>query len=339
MSQYQSSQEVESTGTSEVLSQSRAILYGAESVESNGNGKNDFERQFDNQQFDNTKGQSSNNNDNALIQTGENSNNTDSCSLHSLQGGINCLNTGSPDYSNMPAWAASMSERLISIQSQLEQQNSRWQRVEYQLETQNARMSKVESQISQIGVLQRKVEATDRSVTIVGDELKSMKSKMREYDKDIIYYSEVCDDLLRSNTDLGMQLTDIVDRLDNIESMQKRTNEEVLKTNEKIIDVRWRSMRENLIFHGIPESESHQATENCEMIIKNFIRMEMNISKDIPFDRVHRLGRYFDQQRFPRPIMAKFTYFKDKELVSLQAPRTLINTCYMVKEQYPAEIE
>ena len=92
-------------------------------------------------------------------------------------------------------------------------------------------------------------------------------------------------------------------------------------------------MRENLIFSGIPETELRRGEqENCESLVKEFIRNQMRIEREIEFDRVHLLGRYMQNQRYSRPIIAKFTYFKDKEQVRQAAPRTLIGTRYSVTE-------
>lgn len=111
-------------------------------------------------------------------------------------------------------------------------------------------------------------------------------------------------------------------------------------SDDKLMDVQWRSMRENLIFSGIPETELRRGEhENCESLVKEFIRNQMRIEREIEFDRVHRLGRYMQNQRYPRPIIAKFTYFKDKEHVRQAAPRTLIGTRYSVNEQFPPEME
>ena len=65
----------------------------------------------------------------------------------------------------------------------------------------------------------------------------------------------------------------------------------------------------------------------------------MRIQKEIHFDRVHRLGFYNPQQKYPRPIVAKFTFYKDKELVRSEAPKTLIGFLFGVNEQFPKEIE
>ena len=65
----------------------------------------------------------------------------------------------------------------------------------------------------------------------------------------------------------------------------------------------------------------------------------MCIKDDIPFDRVHRLGSYRREQSKPRPIIAKFERFKDKEYVKSQAPNTLKEKPYKALEQYPKETE
>ena len=65
----------------------------------------------------------------------------------------------------------------------------------------------------------------------------------------------------------------------------------------------------------------------------------MGISKLIDFDRVHRLGRFRPGQSCPRPIVAKFTFYVDKEYVRQVAPKVLRGTGYSENEQFPQEIE
>ena len=63
--------------------------------------------------------------------------------------------------------------------------------------------------------------------------------------------------------------------------------------------------------------------------------------RDIEIKRVHRLGRprYMYNQRHPRPIIAKFLRYQDKEDIRLAAPKRLYRTHYGVREQVPPEIE
>ena len=97
-------------------------------------------------------------------------------------------------------------------------------------------------------------------------------------------------------------------------------------------------MRENLIFTGIGEpSLARGEYENVELTLRNFLRIKLDITEPIPFDRVHRLGKFNPEQA--RPIIAKFERFRDKEFVRKQAPRTLVNKPFGVNEHYPVEME
>ncbi len=74
-------------------------------------------------------------------------------------------------------------------------------------------------------------------------------------------------------------------------------------------------MRDNLVFSGIPES----AEEDPEATVKNFIKTYLKLPEDtvenICFERVHRMGAKKPGAPRPRPIVAKFGYFKQKEQV------------------------
>ncbi|XP_025761635.1 uncharacterized protein LOC112846383 [Oreochromis niloticus] len=67
-------------------------------------------------------------------------------------------------------------------------------------------------------------------------------------------------------------------------------NRENKKIKETVIDLQARSMRDNLVFSGIPEA----AGEDVETTVKNFIKTHLKLPEDmvknIVFDRVHRLG-------------------------------------------------
>ena len=97
--------------------------------------------------------------------------------------------------------------------------------------------------------------------------------------------------------------------------------------DEKLLNFQWHTIRENLIFSGIPETlTQHIEQEDCETRIRQFIREEMRINRPMAFERVQRLGRYKSGQSRPQPIVAKFTYFKGMEIVRQEAPKVLIDT-------------
>ncbi|XP_061173535.1 uncharacterized protein LOC133182701 [Saccostrea echinata] len=101
---------------------------------------------------------------------------------------------------------------------------------------------------------------------------------------------------------------------------------------ERHLDLQTRSMRDNLIFDGIPETHD----EDAETLIKDFIKNELNITDNIEFHRVHRMGSKGGTR--PRPIVAKFVLHKDRERVRRAAPGSLADKPYGINEQFPKEI-
>nr|XP_022331758.1 uncharacterized protein LOC111129597 [Crassostrea virginica] len=104
---------------------------------------------------------------------------------------------------------------------------------------------------------------------------------------------------------------------------------------ESVIDLKARSMRDNLVFTGIPEERD----EDTEALIQNLIQRKYKPDYQISFERVHRLGKPNDFSERPRNIVAKFSYFKDREYIRLNAARKLHGTRIWVNEQFPPEIE
>lgn len=106
---------------------------------------------------------------------------------------------------------------------------------------------------------------------------------------------------------------------------------------ETILDLQARSMRDNLVFSGIPE----QTEEDPERTVKDFIQKHLKLPSDtvnaISFHRVHRLGGRKPDNRRPRPIVAKFEHYKQKELVRSRG-RELRGTDFGVNDQFPKEI-
>ena len=100
------------------------------------------------------------------------------------------------------------------------------------------------------------------------------------------------------------------------------------------------SMRNNLIFSRLPETENEN-TEQSENIVRGFfvekLKMSEDVVRDIKFERVHRIGTKQRGSTVTRNIVAKFSAFKDRETVKRQRAN-LRGTNFSVFEQYPREI-
>ena len=57
-------------------------------------------------------------------------------------------------------------------------------------------------------------------------------------------------------------------------------------------------------------------SEDCELLVKDFIKNNLEILQDITIDRAHRLGK---PKGKVRPIVVKFHYYREREHVRLTA--------------------
>ena len=193
-------------------------------------------------------------------------------------------------------------------------------------------MNDMEQQLSQLSVIKHSVSRTNTKVAELDEHIKELQSKSIDFEQNFQSYS-LYDDIVTSNTENDTTMKNMLGRLETLEENQR-------KGNKKMIDVQWRTMRENLIFTGIQEPELiENEFEDVEKTLRSFLRNQMKIERSVEFDRVHRLGRYDRHRTYPRPIIAKFEKYKDKEYVRQAAPDALSNTNYGVREQFPKEIE
>lgn len=92
----------------------------------------------------------------------------------------------------------------------------------------------------------------------------------------------------------------------------------------------------HLLFHDIPNMNS----EDCKQTVRQFMCDNMHVRKEINIQREHWVRRNLTSSNVPpRNIVAKFSYFKDRELVKKQAPKKMKVTDYIKDEQFPAKVD
>ncbi|CAB4004850.1 Hypothetical predicted protein, partial [Paramuricea clavata] len=112
------------------------------------------------------------------------------------------------------------------------------------------------------------------------------------------------------------------------------------KIQDNITDLKARSMRDNLLFFNISEDENENTSETIYDILENKMGIE-DAKNRVKIDRSHRLGKPTHpsiRRTKPRPIVAKFNFFQDREFIRKYA-RKLKGTRIGISEQFPEEIE
>ena len=109
------------------------------------------------------------------------------------------------------------------------------------------------------------------------------------------------------------------------------------RLHDSIVDLKARSMRDNLLFHNVEEEARENTTDKIFQLLEEKLEIPDARNK-IKIDRSHRVGRKRDTQRKPRAIVVKFNFYQDRELVRRNAKK-LKGTKIGISEQFPEEIE
>ena len=106
-----------------------------------------------------------------------------------------------------------------------------------------------------------------------------------------------------------------------LETKLEKNEKEADALKQKTVDLEDRSRRCNLVFFNIPETKNNEP-ENCEQLIHNVLdKLDILSNEEVWIDRAHRLGRKKTQMDKPRPIIAKFCYFKQKDFIIKSASK------------------
>uniref|UniRef100_A0AAV2M822 Uncharacterized protein n=1 Tax=Knipowitschia caucasica TaxID=637954 RepID=A0AAV2M822_KNICA len=122
-----------------------------------------------------------------------------------------------------------------------------------------------------------------------------------------------------------------------LETTKLTTENEKLKAD--LLELRCRSMRDNLLIMGISEDkgETYSIAEN---LVRAFLQEQLGIPeeevKKIQMERAHRIGKRKEEGK-PRPMVVKFTSSKCKDGV-LSLSKRLKGTSFFITSQYPTEV-
>ena len=124
-------------------------------------------------------------------------------------------------------------------------------------------------------------------------------------------------------------------RLSSYESRIERLERTVDMLNEEILDLKTRSMKDNIVIYKLEESENEKPNEVKDKVAK-FIKDNLHVDDAITIDRAHRLGA--KKAGKSRSIVAKIASSDEKSKL-FQAARNLKDTNYSISDQYPPEID
>ena len=166
----------------------------------------------------------------------------------------------------------------------------------------------VEAQLSGIQEKVQKLEGEMIRLTLENEKQETTINKLRETCKDLEKSLEFFNNENKEQTN---QVAETKKEMNTITS-------QITKMEAKRVDLEDRSRRDNVIFWNLPE-ENYETNEMCEQKLKKELTQCFDELKadNIHFERVHRLGKR--QEGKNRAVIAKMTYFKQKEYIMRNA--------------------
>ena len=179
----------------------------------------------------------------------------------------------------------------------------------------NTKLDRILHSLTELEALKDKVSALEKESKDLMDSAKFAHNEITDLKATVIY---ACSNLER----LGNELTSLQEELD----YWKRRS----------IRLESYSRKENIKMFNVQET----ADENTEAVVKKFLNENLKIPQtnvdEIRFERVHRLPTRRSNK--PRPIIARFSFFQDKEFV-WSLVKNLKGSNIAIANDYPKEIE
>ena len=191
--------------------------------------------------------------------------------------------------------------------------------------------------VKKLGKLDQIVEAVSRMdvrISQMERRIKTVEGRTVEFEKSVEFVSKKLDEFDQQCRKLSEQQKQGQERdvhaiRKNLDSVIKDSGE-IANLKEAVLDLKCRSMKNNLVFTGLGGETNKEDTERK---LRNFIFHELGLEHHIEFGNVHRFGRF--QSGKDRPIVARFIYQGDLVCVKKSAYK-LKGKPYGIHEQYPS---
>ena len=185
-----------------------------------------------------------------------------------------------------------------------------------------------------------KLEGIEKRVNEIADRLDKIDARVTEEvscrDSKIKKVEKVTADLENGAESLPKDTRDLKKEIDENEVKLKG---EIENLNLHLLNMEVYQRRENLRFYGLEEKPETGGVENTEMVLKDFLEHELDKpgAYGIKFHRVHRVGRQKRQDGKPRPIIARFLNYPDREK-AMSLRKNLEGGGYGIGPDLPKEV-
>lgn len=154
------------------------------------------------------------------------------------------------------------------------------------LETRVAKVAKIDNELTE---MVNRTNTLDKKFEYVLNRHKLIEINAEHTGQILHKVVDKCKENITNIATLESKIQDIKIKQTEINTQENSNHvskEKVNQLENEIVELKWRSMSNNLIFTGVKYEEG----EDTEVLLKNFISKTMGIKKNIAFTYVHRFG-------------------------------------------------
>jgi hypothetical protein len=163
------------------------------------------------------------------------------------------------------------------------------------ISTIDTKVTLLDKKISSVNEQVRKLDLIETKINIFDKETSDIDASLKNWFEETIKLTETLPD---GSDSLEFGLRKLEDPVENVDAENQ-------KLRQDIVDLKLRSMRDNLLFSNIPEI-GNETPKDTEVVLRQFLKDNMKMEETqvngIKFNHVHRIAG----PRTPRVIVAKF---------------------------------
>lgn len=197
---------------------------------------------------------------------------------------------------------------------------------------------KLERVLEAVGGIGKELEGLRGTVAKILRSTSEHETRLKKIEDSLGKQDSKMTNLNKSVSAFEKRVGDIEVKLNRVDKTVKSGDSVGYKMKEmesKLIDFEARGRRNNLLFHGILESNS----EDCVQLVKNVMKVNCGVRGEVVIERAHRLGpvrRGGRKAGKPRPIIARLLDYND--VVAAKKGKKNLPTGISITDDLPAEI-
>lgn len=208
-----------------------------------------------------------------------------------------------------------------------------------------ARLSAIEKNVSKLNTIECDIQLMRSDMYQLQINNSQISKRILVVEKSCETISDLFDDAKNENSNLHKEISDMKSENKTLKSNAAQYDRKCQDLSSEMQELKARSMQQNLLFFGLAEPPAG-VPDGTEAKLRDFLKTELTLEDPsviniMEFDRIHRLGRLRGNRiSNPRPIVARFTRYKDRETIRLAAKELNVKrNGFNIREQFPPEME